>query len=57
MNLWVFLLTGNKIEVKGFDLVRFVNGKAVEHWGVADMAKLMQQLGTIPQELTETGGK
>ena len=41
--------TGKKVEVKGFDLVRFVNGKAVEHWGLNDDLKMMMQLGMIPE--------
>jgi predicted ester cyclase len=40
--------TGKKIEVKGVDIVRFVNGKAVEHWGVSDDLTMMHQLGVIP---------
>lgn len=40
--------TGKKMEVKGFDIVRFVNGKAVEHWGLTDSMTMMQQLGAIP---------
>ncbi|MGH7494721.1 MAG: ester cyclase [bacterium] len=48
--------TGKKIEVKGVDIIRFVNGKAVEHWGLNDDLKMMQQLGVIPmpgQEMTK----
>ncbi|MGH7492394.1 MAG: ester cyclase [bacterium] len=40
--------TGKKIEVKGVDIVRFVNGKAVEHWGLNDDYTMLQQLGVIP---------
>lgn len=40
--------TGKKIEVKGLDIVRFVNGKAVEHWGLNDDYTMLQQLGVIP---------
>jgi steroid delta-isomerase-like uncharacterized protein len=40
--------TGKKIEVKGFDVIRFVNGKAVEHWGLTDSMTMMMQLGAIP---------
>jgi steroid delta-isomerase-like uncharacterized protein len=40
--------TGKKIEVKGVDIVRFVNGKAVEHWGLNDDYTMMVQLGVIP---------
>ncbi len=39
--------TGKKIEVKGVDIVRFVSGKAVEHWGVSDDLTMMTQLGII----------
>jgi predicted ester cyclase len=40
--------TGKKIDVKGLDIVRFVNGKAVEHWGLNDDYTMMMQLGMIP---------
>jgi steroid delta-isomerase-like uncharacterized protein len=40
--------TGKKIDVKGVDIVRFANGKAVEHRGVSDDLTMMQQLGVIP---------
>jgi predicted ester cyclase len=40
--------TGKKIEAKFFDIVRFVNGKAVEHWGLNDDYTMMMQLGVIP---------
>jgi len=41
--------TGKKIETKGIDIVRFENGKAVEHWGVTDNTTMMQQLGMMPE--------
>lgn len=40
--------SGKKVEVKGFDIVRFVDGKAVEHWGLSDDYTMLQQLGVIP---------
>ncbi|MCG3157302.1 MAG: hypothetical protein DKINENOH_03934 [bacterium] len=40
--------TGKKIEVKSVDIVRFVNGKAVEHWGLNDDYTMMMQLGMLP---------
>jgi len=40
--------TGKTIEVKGFDIIRFVNGKAAEHWGLTDSMTMMMQLGAIP---------
>jgi steroid delta-isomerase-like uncharacterized protein len=40
--------TGKKIAVEGIDIVRFDNGKLVEHWGVTDAMTMMQQLGAMP---------
>jgi len=45
--------TGKKIEIKGFDLIRLANGKAVEHWGLTDTMTMMQQLGAIPMPDSE----
>lgn len=39
--------TNKKIKVDGVDIIRFQNGKAVEHWGVFDSMKMMQQLGMM----------
>ena len=36
--------TGKKFELPYADVVRFKDGKAVEHWGYADNAKMMEQL-------------
>lgn len=40
--------TGKQINVGGVDIVRFVNGKAVEHWGYMEEMKMMTQMGTMP---------
>ena len=40
--------TGKAIDMNGVDIVRFENGKAVEHWGYWDETKMMQQLGLAP---------
>ena len=41
--------TGKSIDVQLIDIIRFDDdGVAHEHWGVADMMALMQQLGAIP---------
>ena len=37
-------------QIETIDLVRIVDGKAVEHWGVTGNMKLMQQIGAIPQQ-------
>lgn len=40
--------SGKAVEVAVIDLVRFSDGVGVEHWGVADMATMLQQLGAMP---------
>jgi steroid delta-isomerase-like uncharacterized protein len=42
--------SGKKIRVNTIDIVRFANGKAIEHWGVTDSGTMMQQLGAIPDK-------
>jgi predicted ester cyclase len=40
--------TGKEIEIDVIDIIRFRDGKMVEHWGVADRLGLIQQLGLMP---------
>ena len=40
--------TGKPITIEGYDMMRFSNGKSVEHWGLYDNAKMMMQLGLMP---------
>jgi steroid delta-isomerase-like uncharacterized protein len=40
--------TGKKIAIELIDIFRITGGKLVEHWAVADMMSMMQQLGVIP---------
>ena len=42
--------TGKQISVNGFDIVRFADGKAVEHWGLTDSMTMMTQLGVMGEE-------
>ena len=37
--------TGKAFAMNAIDIVRFEGGKAVEHWGVSDVAGMMQQVG------------
>ena len=40
---------GTRVEVQLIDIMRFDHaGLVCEHWGVADMLSLMQQLGVVP---------
>ena len=40
--------TNKSVSVNVSDLMRVQNGKITEHWGITDMAALMQQLGVGP---------
>jgi steroid delta-isomerase-like uncharacterized protein len=40
--------TGRKIHFETVDVMRVHNGKITEHWGVANLFSLMQQLGALP---------
>ena len=40
--------TGKSISVGVIDIFRIAGGKIVEHWGLADMMGMMQQLGAMP---------
>ncbi len=37
--------TGKRATIQIMDFVRYRDGKVAEHWGLVDMAGLMQQLG------------
>ena len=41
--------TGRTIEITIVDVLRFENGRAVEHWGAPDRFAAMAQLGLLPQ--------
>lgn len=43
-------VTGKKINISGFDCLRFENGKVAEHRNVIDDLNFMQQLGIIPED-------
>ena len=40
--------TGKKMRMDEIHIVRIVDGKAVEHWGLVDDMAMMQQLGMMP---------
>ena len=39
--------TGKAMDVHGVDVIRFQDGKAVEHWGYMEEMKMMEQLGLM----------
>lgn len=39
--------TGKTISVAAIDVLRFADGKVVEHWGVTDGLSMMEQLGAL----------
>ncbi|MBK7384401.1 MAG: ester cyclase [Flavobacteriales bacterium] len=49
--------TGKAMDVMGMDIVRFADGKAVEHWGYMEESKMMQQLGMMPPPDGDQKGK
>ncbi len=40
--------TGQRIHFETIDVMRVHDGKITEHWGVANLFSLMQQLGALP---------
>ncbi len=40
--------TGARVSVSAIDILRLRDGMIVEHWGVADEASLLRQLGVMP---------
>lgn len=44
--------TGRQIHFETVDAMRVRNGQITEHWGVANLFSLMQQLGAVPPPVT-----
>ena len=42
--------SGRDVAVSVIDIIRFADGKGVEHWGIFDGASMMQQMGAMPAE-------
>jgi len=40
--------SGKPVEIDVIDILRFEDGIAVEHWGIADQVGLMIQIGAVP---------
>ena len=41
--------SNKSVEIETIDIIRIEDGKCAEHWGVADMMSVMQQIGAIPE--------
>lgn len=41
--------TGRTVSCRLMGLLRFVDGRVVEHWGVADGLQLLAQIGLLPE--------
>lgn len=41
--------TGKSFSAEGYDLLRLVDGRLTDHWGLFDQSGLMMQLGATPE--------
>jgi steroid delta-isomerase-like uncharacterized protein len=42
------LATGKHVEIQAIDMIRVREGRFVEHWGITDALRMMEQLGALP---------
>ena len=54
-SLWGRPASGAAMEITVIDVARVVDGKLVEHWGVADRLGMLQQLGVAARNPTGAG--
>ena len=47
--------SGKKVKIDGADIMRFENGKSVEHWGYMEETKFLHQLGMPQRNLSKHG--
>jgi|SRR5690554_2797588 len=47
--------TGKKVKIEGIIIYELDNNKIVNHWMQVDSVGLMEQIGTLPQEVDKTG--
>jgi steroid delta-isomerase-like uncharacterized protein len=48
--------TGRSIQFDTVDAMRVRNGQITEHWGVANLFSLMEQLGALPASIKTSSG-
>jgi predicted ester cyclase len=49
--------SGHPICVEVFDVMRVVDGRIVEHWGLADQWTLLRQIGAIDRDAPDAPGR
>jgi predicted ester cyclase len=54
-SLWGRPATGASMDITVIDIARVVDGKLVEHWGVADRLGMLQQLGVAARNGPSAG--
>jgi predicted ester cyclase len=47
--MWGRPATGRPIDITVMDVMRVVDGRMVEHWGVADRLAVLKQIGAMGQ--------
>jgi predicted ester cyclase len=47
-----FVPRGKKIEIETIDILRFADGKMIEHWGRTDTLCMLEQLDELPTKET-----
>ena len=40
--------TNKSVSIDQIDIIRFRNGRAIEHWGIGDTLSMLTQLGFVP---------
>lgn len=48
--------TNREVETQGIAIHRVRDGKIVEYWSVTDVARVLQQLGVMPERTTRVNG-
>jgi predicted ester cyclase len=47
--------TGRRVSFTGVHIMRYSDGKLIEHWGSNDDLGLMRQLGVVPEPAAAAG--
>ena len=50
---WAGSHAGRQIDVEAIGILRIVDGRLVERWNVTDVFSLLQQIGGLPNAITD----